>query len=625
MPVHFHQLPAHGFLQPDNIDFVNFNLYLHERRNFEDYLARLQTVADARPLVLAELGMDSMREGEEHQAAFMSWQIESAFRGGLAGAIVFSYTDDWFRGGHQIDDWGFGLTTRDRRPKPAFRAVQRAFGVAPRFPLAQYPKVSVVVASYNGGRTLGPCLESLSRLHYPTYEVIVVDDGSTDDTPQIVRRFPNVRTISQPNLGLSAARNAGITGASGQIIAFTDSDCRADEDWLHYLVGDLLANDWAGIGGHNLLPPDDSCLAAAVVVSPGGPAHVMLTDREAEHIPGCNMAFYKWALDEIGGFDPVFRKAGDDVDVCWRLHQRGHKLGFSPAGFVWHYRRSTVRAYLRQQNGYGEAEALLSRKHPHYFNAVGRSRWAGRIYGPSKLGLVLQRSVIYHGLFGSGFFQRLYAPHPSQVLMFCATVESHATITAPLLALSLAWSWLWPLAVTSLLLSVGVCALAALQANLPKRQQRFWSRPLIALLFLLQPIERGLARYRSQLRSRPVPSPALTGSAEPKCPIPLGAPHEVTYWSKGDTERLAFLRALLSRLEENHWHVRPDTGWANYDLESLDGRWSRLRLITVTEQLEHGHLNLRCRLEVNWSLAAKAFFWGLLALEFILASLLSRV
>ena len=64
----------------------------------------------------------------------------------------------------------------------------------------------------------------------------------------------------------------------------------------------------------------------------------------AEHIPGCNMAFRKSRLHEIGGFDPQFRKAGDDVDVCWRLQQQGFKLGFSPAGFVWHFRRATARA-----------------------------------------------------------------------------------------------------------------------------------------------------------------------------------------------------------------------------------------------------------------------------------------
>ena len=144
------------------------------------------------------------------------------------------------------------------------------------------------------------------------------------------------------------------------------------------------------MGGPNLLPPEDSAVAAAVMVSPGGPAHVMLNDRQAEHIPGCNMAFYKWALVEVGGFDPIFQRAGDDVDICWRLQQAGYKIGFSPAAFVWHYRRSTVAAYLKQQRGYGEAEALLVRKHPEYFNAFGGSIWRGRIYTASKFGVLLQ-------------------------------------------------------------------------------------------------------------------------------------------------------------------------------------------------------------------------------------------
>ena len=190
-----------------------------------------------------------------------------------------------------------GLTTRDRQPKAAFGAVQKMFRAAPYFPLPRYPKVSVVVASYNGERTLKACLDSLQRLNYPDYEVILVDDGSTDATPQIALAHPGVRYFRhEKNLGLSVARNTGIAAATGEIIAFTDSDCRADEDWLYYLVGDLLSSEFAGMGGPNLLPPEDSLVAAAVMVSPGGPAHVMLTDRQAEHIPGCNMAFYKWAL-----------------------------------------------------------------------------------------------------------------------------------------------------------------------------------------------------------------------------------------------------------------------------------------------------------------------------------------
>jgi glycosyltransferase involved in cell wall biosynthesis len=429
----FTSFPPTEFLQAESIDFVCFNVYLHHPKPFAGYLDRLQTLADAKPLILGEFGMDSIRDGEAQKCAFLEWQIELACRAGLAGTVVFSYTDDWFRGGMQIEDWGFGLTTRDRQPKESFRVVQRQYRLAPYFPLPRTPKASVVVATYNGSRTLQNCLESLQRLNYPDYEVIVVDDGSTDRTPEVAKRFPQVRYLRQTNQGLSAARNAGIRAARGEIVAFTDDDCRADEDWLYYLIGDLLRTDFVGIGGHNFLPPEDSCVAAAVMASPGGPAHVMLTDREAEHIPGCNMAFFKWALEEVGMFNPIYRKAGDDVDLCWRLQERNFKIGFSPAGFVWHYRRSTVKAYLKQQTGYGEAEALLIGEHPAHFNAFGGGIWRGRIYASSFSGLLLRRAVIYHGIFGSGIFQRHYAPDPDQPLLLCTSLAYHICFNLPLL------------------------------------------------------------------------------------------------------------------------------------------------------------------------------------------------
>jgi O-antigen biosynthesis protein len=604
----FANFPPTEFLTPERTDFVSFNVYLHDSKALASYLGRLQMLADSKPLLLSELGMDSFREGEDRKSRNLSSQLELIFRRGLAGAVVFSYTDDWFSGGMQIENWAFGLTTRERLPKDSFRAVQRVFSGAPYFPLPVYPKVSVVVASYNGGRTLKACLQSLRHLNYPDYEVILVDDGSTDNTPQIAAQFPAVRTIRQHNLGLSAARNTGIAAASGAIVAFTDSDCRADEDWLYYLVGDLLRSEYIGMGGHNLLPPEDSPVAAAVMVSPGGPAHVMLTDTEAEHIPGCNMAFYKAALDEIGGFDPVFRKAGDDVDVCWRLQQRGYKIGFSPAGLVWHYRRATVRAYLKQQNGYGEAEALLIRKHPHYFNSAGRSRWAGRIYTTSRPGLVLERSIIYHGLFGSAFFQHLYTPAASHAWMLCTSPEYHLLVSAPLVVLSLVWPWLWPLDVTSLLLTALVCLAAAAQADLPERKQRFYSRPLVAFLFLVQPIERGLARYRCHLRSPS--SPVLRPESNIEDESTSGEPEVLEYWSDGSTDRYAFLQALIARLEREQWQFRSDTGWAAYDLEIVEGRWAKLKLISATEHLDQGRLSLRWRLRTTWSLAATAAFWG---------------
>ena len=78
----------------------------------------------------------------------------------------------------------------------------------------------------------------------------------------------------------------------------------------------------------NVSPPAQNWVQACVAAAPGGPSHVLLTDTVAEHIPGCNMAFYRWAFENVGGFDPEYRKAGDDVDFCWRIQQAG---GSSPS------------------------------------------------------------------------------------------------------------------------------------------------------------------------------------------------------------------------------------------------------------------------------------------------------
>src|ERR1051326_6967453 len=267
----FANYPPTEFLHPREIDFFCFNVYLHNRRSFNNYLGRLQSLAGAKPVMLGEFGIDSIREGDDRKASIRTWHIETAFRNGLAGTVLFSFTDDWYTGGYQVEDWAFGLVDKQREPKRAFHAVQRQFQRAPHFPAARNPKVSVVVASYNGGRTLGACLDSLIKLNYPDYEVILVDDGSIDDTPQIATKYPTVKYIRQKNFGLSVARNVGIQAATGEIIAFTDSDCRADEDWLYYLVNDLLMSGASAIGGHNFPPPEDDWVAGRVAALPGCP------------------------------------------------------------------------------------------------------------------------------------------------------------------------------------------------------------------------------------------------------------------------------------------------------------------------------------------------------------------
>src|SRR5439155_3658266 len=199
--------PPTEYLDLSGLDFATFNVYLHDRSTFRRYLCRLQNLVGDKPLLLGELGMDTHRHGELGQAHFLAGHVSEAVLMGLAGVFVFSWTDEWHTGGHPISDWAFGITHADRLPKASYHALREVFDTPPFALLPNRPRISVVVCSHNGGRTLEQCLRSLFVLDYPDYEVIVVDDGSTDNTRAILSRFPRVRAIHQSNQGLSGARN----------------------------------------------------------------------------------------------------------------------------------------------------------------------------------------------------------------------------------------------------------------------------------------------------------------------------------------------------------------------------------------------------------------------------------
>ena len=111
--------PPTEYLELPFLDVCAFNVYLHREADLRKYLARLQHVAGNLPLLLAEAGADSIREGVDGQAQLTAMQLRAAFSEGACGAIAFSWTDEWWRGGQEVADWAFGLVDRQRRPKPA--------------------------------------------------------------------------------------------------------------------------------------------------------------------------------------------------------------------------------------------------------------------------------------------------------------------------------------------------------------------------------------------------------------------------------------------------------------------------------------------------------------------------
>ncbi|MEY3480228.1 MAG: hypothetical protein RIQ71_1003 [Verrucomicrobiota bacterium] len=593
--------PPTEYLLPQNVDFLTFNVYLHRRADFQRYLARLQNLAEDRPLILGEFGMDTIRHPEEEQEDMLSWHIEDVVRGGLAGTIIYAWTDEWFRGGQEIMDWAFGLVTRERKPKKAFHTVKKLFGgempVAERVPLEKYPRVSVVVCSYNGGKTLSHCLHALDRVDYPDFEIVFVDDGSTDDSQGVVAaweqsrekrraegaKLPDFLNIRQQNMGLSYARNAGAQASTGEVIAYTDSDCMADPDWLYYLVGNLVSGDYAGVGGPNVSPPAQDWIQACVAAAPGGPSHVLLTDVVAEHIPGCNMAFHRWAFDMVGGFDPDYRKAGDDVDFCWRLQQAGQVIAFSPSAVVWHYRRFTLHAFRKQQEGYGEAESMLRFKHLVFFGPTGTAKWKGQIYGAPRFTWLINSPLIYHGVLGEGLFQSIYPTPRSEIANYLASLE-WVLLTAFIAILSIGFP---DLRIIPYIMFGGTFLVALsymLQARLEPQFDSVLARLLVAFLAFTQPLVRGWTRYFTWLKYKRTPENVIRArESELGDKHATGGSTHFEFWNEQGHGRERLLAESTRMLEEEGWSYSIDTGWKSWDVQIYGSFWWMVRLRTVTE------------------------------------------
>jgi len=617
--------PPTEFLDTSCFDVCSFNVYLHREANLRAYLARLQHVAGHKPMLLAEAGADSIREGLDGQARITAVHLRVAFEEGACGAVAFAWTDEWWRGGHDVHDWAFGLVDRARLPKPALEATRQAFADAP-FPAEaqrQWPRVSVVVCAYNAADTLDECLASLMAVRYPDYEVILVNDGSRDATGAIGRRYPKVRVIDIPNGGLSAARNVGMHAADGEIVAYTDADVRVDPDWLTYLVQPFLTGDYIGSGGPNVVPPDDDWVAQCVARAPGGPTHVLLDDRVAEHVPGCNMAFRRESLMAVGGFNPVYLRAGDDVDACWRLQAAGGRIGFAPSALVWHHHRSTIKAYWRQQVGYGEGETWLGAFHPEKF-LRGQMLWRGHIYSPLPFVRGLSGRRMNTGVWGSAPFPSIYS-NESYRLPYLVHAPIWMVASLGLLALGVLGALTGhPLTVRALTLGglgVLMTAVRCLRfawdtdlAGLPgigertPDTSRWIYRVVIAWMHFIQPLARFKGRMQGRLSPPEVLSPEHVIRRPWKAPWPtradvrlgvrlcIGRPESRAFWS----ERWHAPHDILMELVGTLRAVRPaprvavdDGWWLDCDCSVAVGRWGWLQMLVLIEQHAEGRTLLR--------------------------------
>lgn len=615
--------PPTEYILPQNVDFYCYNIYLHQSENVLAYVNRLQNLTFDKPLILGEFGMDTFRHSEEEQAELIASTHRISFQAGLAGCVLFSWTDEWFTDGLSITDWAFGIVRQDRSPKLSYhtlasQTIRQGEKLSEKLPLEKTPFVSVVICSYNGASTLRSCLKSLQTLDYPNYEIILVDDGSTDETEEIAAEFREyIHVIRQPNQGLGFARNVGIEASRGEIVAFTDSDCRVDSHWLYFLVQRLLSSDYVAVGGPNFSPPARTHAEAIVAAAPGGPDHVLLTDTDAEHVPGCNMAFWKWALIEIGGFDPIFRKAGDDVDVCWKLLKRNRRIGFAASAFVWHHRRFTFRAFLKQQAGYGEAEAILRQRHFEFFNRNGSAHWRGVIYGEPMAESLFHRPCIYHGIFGTGFYQFIYQDTDQTYRHHVHSLEWWGIFLLFLIG-SMLHSFFGIIAFIMFFISIAMAGIYAKRASIERGHDNQLAHIILTGLVLVQPIVRSWVRYKSWIQQKKMPRdwPQKTEFFKK---LPFYPSKQLAFWNDKSLDRILFLDALKTILEKEKWLFVFDTGWKNWDMRLLAHPFWHIELRTLTEIYPQGRRIIRVSNTLVCSIFSAVIWsiWTLLVITLI--------
>jgi glycosyltransferase involved in cell wall biosynthesis len=451
-----------------------------------------------------------------------------------------------------------------------------------------FPFISVIVCSYNGSATIRDTMEGLLKLDYPRFEIIVVNDGSTDHTAEIVKKYP-VKLVTTRNCGLSSARNTGMYTAQGEILAYIDDDAYPDPHWLQYLAYAYASSGHSATGGPNIIPAEDGPTAICVANAPGGPVHVLSTDEIAEHIPGCNFSVSRSVLMKIGGFDPVFRSAGDDVDVCWRIQNEGHTIGFHPSALVWHHRRNSLKAYWKQQQGYGKAEALLEDKWPEKYNGFGHLTWAGRIYGNGfTLPINLKKGKVFHGVWGTALFQSVYQPGDSLLKCIPLMPEWYlfTVFFGVLGCLGILWSpllLLWPVFAGSLIVVFTQAVISAREnTGLTSQQQTFKSFSLIVFLHIIQPI----ARLRGRIRHGLTPW-RMRGSGVHLGSIRFFRSRTIMHWNeKSWRSNESWLEEIEQNLVRLKARVQRGSEFDRWDFVARIGLFATAKAVLTVE--EHG-------------------------------------
>lgn len=232
------------------------------------------------------------------------------------------------------------------------------------------PFVSVVIPVRNEEHHLPACTRSLRELDYPAdrYEVIFADGRSTDRSVALAEQA-GFRVVDNPGLRVATGREAGFAVAHGDIIAFTDADCRFEHDWLRKAARHFDDAAVAGVSGPTRVPPEQNAFGRAVGIvfgmagAMGTTVHLdaVVSRREVNDLPGCNCFYRRDALAAVMPMNTGLA-TNEDVEMNAHIRRKGYRLWMAPDVVLHHFKRTSPMGFWRQMYRFARDRATLSRR-----------------------------------------------------------------------------------------------------------------------------------------------------------------------------------------------------------------------------------------------------------------------
>ncbi len=249
-------------------------------------------------------------------------------------------------------------------------------------------KVSIIVPTYNGSKKISACLKALlAQKTKRPFEIIVVDDGSTDNTIEVVSRFPEIKLLRQSNSGPAVARNQGVREAQGKIVLFTDDDCIPEPDWLEEMLKPFTLATISGVKGAYKTVQKE-LIARFVQIEYEEKYDCLRRNKWIDFIDTYSAAFSRDIFLAAGGYDERFSTAStEDQEFSFRLSNQGYKMVFTPKARVHHTHVASFLGYLKKKHKIGYWKVLTLHKN--------RSKAMGDSHTPRTLKLQIALTAIF--------------------------------------------------------------------------------------------------------------------------------------------------------------------------------------------------------------------------------------